>query len=111
MLEVIRQDYIRTAQAKGLPYGVVLYRHALKNAMLPVITIIGAQTAFIFGGAVVLESIFSLPGVGNLTFNAIRLRDYTQVQANILMIAAVIISANLIVDLLYARLDPRIRYG
>ena len=111
MLEVIRQDYIRTAQAKGLPYGVVLYRHALKNAMLPVITIIGAQMAFIFGGAVVLESIFSLPGVGNLTFNAIRLRDYTQVQANILMIAAVIISANLIVDLLYARLDPRIRYG
>jgi peptide/nickel transport system permease protein len=111
MLEVIRQDYIRTARAKGLSEQMVIYRHALKNALIPVVTIVGAQVGIIVGGAVILETIFALPGVGRLTFQSITLRDYPQIQANILVIATLIVFMNLVVDLAYAWLDPRIRYG
>ena len=111
MLEVIRQDYIRTARAKGLSERMVIYRHALKNAMIPVVTIVGAQVSILVGGAIIVETIFGLPGVGRLTFLSITLRDYPQIQANILMIATLIVFMNLVVDLAYGWLDPRIRYG
>ncbi|MBI4312667.1 MAG: ABC transporter permease [Chloroflexi bacterium] len=111
MLEVIRQDYIRTARAKGLSEQMVIFRHALKNAMIPVVTIVGAQISIIVGGAVILETIFSLPGVGRLTFQSITLRDYPQIQANILVIAGLIVFMNLAVDLVYGWLDPRIHYA
>ncbi len=110
MLEVIQQDYIRTARSKGLSERVVIYRHALKNALIPVVTVIGSQVGIIVGGAVILETIFSLPGVGRLTFQAITLRDYTQLQANVLVIAAMVVMMNLVTDVAYAWLDPRIHY-
>jgi peptide/nickel transport system permease protein len=110
LLEVLRQDYVRTATAKGLPERVVVLRHALKNALIPVVTIMGIQLAFLLGGAVVIESVFSLPGLGNLTLTAIRSRDYTQVQANVLVVALAVVFVNLAVDLIYGWLDPRIRY-
>lgn len=110
MLEVLRQDYVRTARAKGLTSSAVLGRHALKNALIPVITVIGTQLSFILGGTVIMESLFSLPGVGQLTFNSILQRDYTQVQTNILLLGAVVVIGNLFTDLSYAWLDPRIRY-
>jgi peptide/nickel transport system permease protein len=110
MLEVLRQDYIRTALAKGLRERSIIYRHALKNAMIPVVTVLGNQLGFLLGGTVVTEQLFSLPGVGRMTRDAIFQRDYPLIQANVLLLAAVFLVINLIVDLLYARLDPRIRY-
>jgi peptide/nickel transport system permease protein len=110
MLEVLRQDYIRTAWAKGLRERAVISRHAMKNALIPVITIWGGQTAIIFGGTVILESIFSLPGVGQMSLTAIQQRDYTQIQFNVLMLASIIVFIHLLVDLSYGWLDPRIRY-
>ena len=110
MLEVLRNDYVRTARAKGLAERSVLYRHALPNAVLPVITIMGSQLTQLLGGLVVIESIFSLPGVGRLTFDAVTLRDYTVVQGTVMMFALAFVMANLIVDLSYALIDPRIRY-
>jgi peptide/nickel transport system permease protein len=110
MLEVINQDYIRTAWAKGLKERAVITRHAMKNALIPVVTIWGSQAAIIFGGTVILEVIFALPGVGRLTFTAIEQRDYTGIQFYVLMIASIIVFINLAVDLLYGWLDPRIRY-
>lgn len=109
LLEVLRQDYIRTARSKGLSSRAVIRVHALKNAMIPVITIIGSQFAYLLGGTIVLEVIFSIPGVGGLTFDAIVKRDYTQIQGNVLFFAIVIVGMNLLVDLSYAWLDPRIR--
>jgi peptide/nickel transport system permease protein len=110
MLEVLRQDYIRTAWAKGLRERSVIYRHALKNAMIPVVTVLGNQLGFLLGGTVVTEQLFSLPGVGRMTRDAIFQRDYPLIQANVLLLALVFLVINLLVDLLYARLDPRIRY-
>ncbi len=110
MLEVLRQDYIRTARAKGLSGQVVVVRHALKNAMIPVITLFGLQVGVLLGGTVVLESIFSLPGLGNLTLSAALIKDYPQVQGLVLFFAAVLVLNNLLVDLSYAWFDPRIRY-
>lgn len=110
MLEVLRQDYIRTAHAKGLSGQVVIVRHALKNALIPVVTVIGTQLSFILGGTVIMESLFNLPGVGQLTFNSILQRDYTQVQTNMLLLGSVVVFGNLLTDLSYAWLDPRIRY-
>ncbi|MBI4299669.1 MAG: ABC transporter permease [Chloroflexi bacterium] len=110
MLEVLRQDYIRTAWSKGLRERVVIYRHALKNAMIPVVTIIGSQTALIIGGTVIIETLFTLPGMGLLTLNAIRQRDYPQVQGNVVVLSTFIVLMNLLVDISYAWLDPRIRY-
>lgn len=109
MLEVLGQDYIRTARAKGLRDNVIVIRHALKNALIPVITVMGIQFGTLLGGAVVTEVIFSWPGLGRLTIDSIRARDYPVVQACILIGAVGVILANLVVDVLYARLDPRIR--
>jgi len=111
LLEVLRQDYVRTAHAKGLTGNAVLVRHALRNALTPVVTVIGTQMGYLLGGTVIVESLFNLPGVGQLTFNAISQRDYTQVQTNMLLLGAVVVIANLLADLSYGVLDPRIRYG
>ena len=110
MLEVLREDYIRTARAKGITERVVVTRHALKNAVIPMVEIIGRQMGILFSGTVIIESIFSLPGVGRLTLSAIQQRDYPQIQANAMFFAVVLVSINLILDLTYAWLDPRIRY-
>ena len=111
MLEILRQDYIRTAWAKGLRERAVITRHALKNAMIPVVTVLGNQLGFLLGGTIVTEQLFSLPGVGRQTRDAIFTRDYPVLQVNVLLLAFSFLIVNLIVDLIYARLDPRIRYG
>ena len=111
MLEVFRQDFVRTAFAKGLRERTVIYRHTLKNALLPVITIMGIQYAFLLGGTVVMEQIFNLPGLGKTLLSAIGSRDYPVIQTLVMFFAVVILAANLLVDLLYAVLDPRVRYG
>ena len=110
MLEVLRQDYIRTAHAKGLRYLVVVWRHAVKNAMLPVITIIGIQIAFVVGGSVIMETIFQLPGMGTLLIRSMNQRDYEVVQSFVAVVSTWIVFTNLMVDLAYAWLDPRIRF-
>lgn len=110
VLEVLREDYIRTARAKGLLEKVVLVRHALKNALLPVITVIGLEFAFLIGGLVVTEQVFNLNGIGMLFVESITRRDYTMTQALVLLVSFVFIFVNFAVDLLYAWLDPRIRY-
>lgn len=110
MLEVLRQDYVRTAWAKGLKERVVVIRHALKNALIPVITIIGAQIAGIIGGTVITENIFSLPGMGQLITDATSKRDYTVVSAVMLLFAFVMVFINLAVDVTYGFLDPRVHY-
>jgi ABC-type dipeptide/oligopeptide/nickel transport system permease component len=110
MLDVLHEDYIRTATAKGLPEGVVMYRHALKNAFLPVVTVIGLQAGTLLAGAVLTETIFSWPGIGKWVYDAILGRDYPIVQGGTLLIAFIFVFINLLVDLSYAALDPRIRY-
>ena len=111
MLEVLREDYIRTARAKGLWTRLVVRRHALKNAVLPVLTVIGLEFAFLMGGLVVTEQVFNLNGLGLLFVQSVARRDYTLVQALVLLVACVYIVVNFLVDLLYAWLDPRIRYS
>ena len=111
MLEVLREDYIRTAWAKGQRGGSVVWRHAFKNASLPVITVIGIEFAFLIGGLVVTETVFNLPGVARYLVDAIQGRDYPIVQNLAMLIAVVVVFANLTVDLLYTWLDPRIKYG
>ena len=110
LLEVMRQDYITTARSKGLAGRAVITRHALKNAMLPVMTVIGLSLAGLIGGSVLIERVFAIPGVGRLALDATNSRDYPVIQAIVLMAAGAIIVANLITDLMYAYLDPRIRY-
>jgi peptide/nickel transport system permease protein len=110
MLEVMRDDYIRTAWAKGLRERAVLIRHALKNAMLPVITLVGTEFAFLIGGLVVTETVFTLNGVGRFVVDAVAHRDYPVVQALVFLIALCFVVVNLLIDLTYAWLDPRIRY-
>jgi peptide/nickel transport system permease protein len=110
MLEVLREDYIRTARAKGLWQSLIVRRHALKNAMLPVLTVIGLEFAFLIGGLVVTEQVFNLNGIGQLFVQSVARRDYTLVQALVLLVAFVYIFVNFGVDLLYGWLDPRIRY-
>ena len=111
MLEVLREDYIRTAWAKGQRERQVVWRHALKNASLPVVTLIGIEFAFLIGGLVVTETVFNLPGVARYLVDAIQFRDYPIVQNLAMLIAVVVVLANLAVDLLYTWLDPRIKYG
>ena len=111
LLEVLREDYVRTAWAKGLRERSVVTRHVLKNAFIPVITILGAELGYLLGGSVIIESIFNLPGVGQLTLRSILGRDYPQIQLNIMFIATVMIVMNLLVDLSYAWFDPRIHYS
>lgn len=110
LLEVIHQDYTRTARAKGLNERTVLLRHALKNALIPVVTVIGLQYGYLLGGTVVTETVFSRPGLGRLLVESIKSRDFPVVQGTIMMLAGSFVVANLLVDLLYAYLDPRIRY-
>jgi peptide/nickel transport system permease protein len=110
VLEVLREDYVRTAWAKGLAGRVVVYKHALKNALIPVVTIVGGQLGVLLAGTFVVETIFALPGMGRLTVEAILYRDYPIVQTNIMLVAATLVTLNLVVDLTYAWLDPRIRY-
>jgi len=111
MLEVLGTDYIRTARAKGLDDVVVLIRHAMKNAMIPVVTVMGLQLSGLLGGAVITETIFAVPGLGRLTVDSILTRDYPMVQGVVLFAALAVVATNLIVDLTYAVLDPRIRLG
>jgi peptide/nickel transport system permease protein len=110
MLEVLRQDYIRTARAKGASERAVNFRHALKNAILPVITVIGIEAAFLIGGLIVTETVFNIPGVARFLVEALRWRDYPIVQNLVMLIALVVVLANFTVDMLYAVIDPRIRY-
>ncbi len=109
MLEVLSQDYVRTARSKGLPEWGVVMRHALRNAWMPVVTMLGLEFGFLLSGVVVVETVFSWPGVGRLVFNAINQRDVPLVQSAVVIFAGIFVLLNLIVDLLYARLDPRVR--
>jgi ABC-type dipeptide/oligopeptide/nickel transport system permease component len=110
MIEVLSADYIRTARAKGATERIVLLRHALKNALIPVITVVGLSVGALLGGAVITESIFGLPGVGRLAIEGIHNRDYPMIQATVLLVAVSFVFMNLIVDVIYAFVDPRIRY-
>jgi peptide/nickel transport system permease protein len=110
MLEEIRQDYVRTARAKGLSERVVLFTHALRNGLLPVITVVGLNSGGLLAGAIITEMIFSWPGLGRLTFQAISARDYPLVQGCILAISLTYVLINLVTDVLYSVVDPRIRY-
>jgi peptide/nickel transport system permease protein len=110
MLEVMKSDFIRTARAKGLRMFWVVYKHALKNAIIPVLTVIGLQTGLLLGGAILTETIFSWPGIGRYIYEAINYRDYPVIQSGILVIALIFVTINLIVDLLYAFVDPRIKF-
>ncbi len=109
MLEVLREDYIRTARAKGLINRLIINRHALKNALLPVVTVIGIEFAFLMGGLVVTEQVFNLNGIGRLMVLSVQNQDYTLTQALVMVTVTIAVLSNLVVDLLYAWLDPRIR--
>ena len=111
MLEVLGEDYIRTARAKGLRSRTVITRHALRNALIPVVTLTGVELGYLLGGAVIIEQIFALPGLGRLALNAISQRDYALIQGATLFIAVNFVMINLVVDLVYAVVDPRISYG
>jgi peptide/nickel transport system permease protein len=111
MLEVMRSDFVRTARAKGLRMFWVVYKHSLKNAIIPVLTIIGLQMGLLLGGAILTETIFSWPGIGRYIYEAINYRDYPVIQSGILIIAFIFVMINLVVDLLYAAIDPRIKYN
>jgi len=111
LLEVLRQEYIQTARAKGLVTSAIMIRHALKNAFIPVVTVMGVQVGALLGGTVVIEVIFGLPGVGRLVIDAISARDYPMLQGTVLFIATIFALVNLLVDVAYAYLDPRIRYA
>jgi len=110
MLETLRQDYIRTAYSKGLRNRVVIWRHALRNGLIPVVTAFGLQLGWVLGGSVVMESVFSWPGLGRLMIESINIRDITIVQAGLLFFATSFVLINLAVDILYTFLDPRVRY-
>jgi len=111
MLEVLRQDYVRTARAKGLAETIVVVRHALKNTLIPVVTVIGLQLGLLLSGAVLTETVFALPGLGRLAITSLLARDYSVVQAVVMVTAVTIVAVNLLVDILYAYLDPRIQYS
>ena len=108
-LEVLSADYIRTARSKGLGERTVTYKHALRNALVPIVTVLGLTTALMIGGAVVTETVFGLPGVGNLVVNAVLRRDYPVIQGALLIIAALYVLINFAIDLLYAVVDPRVK--
>ena len=110
MLEVLSQDYIKTARAKGMGQSGILFIHALKNAAVPIVTVIGIGIAFLIGGAIVTESVFVIPGLGRLTIDAILRRDYPVIQGVVLLFSFVYVFVNLAVDVLYTLIDPRIRY-
>jgi peptide/nickel transport system permease protein len=107
---VLRQDFMRTARAKGLPNRVVIFKHALANVMIPVITVVGLSVGILLGGAIVIEQVFSIPGVGRLIIGGILRRDFPVIQGGLLLTATVFVVVNLAVDVLYAVVDPRVRY-
>jgi peptide/nickel transport system permease protein len=111
MLEVIRQDYVQTARAKGLPEEVVIGKHALRNALLPVVTILGLSLPGLIGGSVIIESVFAIPGMGQLMVQSIYARDYPVVMGNLVIVAVLTLVANLFADIAYGLVDPRIRLG
>lgn len=111
MLEVLRQDYMRTAAAKGLPVRRVVMRHGLQNALIPIITLVGTQAAVLLGGSLIIEFIFRMPGLGRLTYEAILTRDYPVIQGATLFIGTIVVVTNLVVDLAYGVFDPRVRYS
>ena len=111
MLEVIRQDYIRTAWSKGLKERIIIIRHALKNSLIPVVTVLGLHLRYIIGGSVIVETVFSIPGIGYLMVSSIFSQDYAVVQSCTLMFAVIVVIANLVVDISYGWLDPRIKFG
>jgi peptide/nickel transport system permease protein len=111
LLEVLRQDYIRTARAKGLAPRTVIFGHALKNGILPVVTLLGVQLGGLLSGTVIVERIFGLPGLGTLTVNSVLAKDYPTVQAIVLVTALIIVMVNLVIDISYAWLDPRVKYS
>jgi peptide/nickel transport system permease protein len=111
VLDVLREDYVRTARAKGVRESIVVMRHALRNALLPVITVVSLEFAFLIGGLVVTEQVFNLNGIGKLLVDAVAHRDYTLIQALVLLLAAVFVLINFVVDMIYVVLDPRIRYS
>lgn len=110
MLDVLRDDYVRTARAKGLPESRVILKHAVRNALIPILTVLGLTTALLISGAVVTETVFGLPGVGSLVVSAVLRRDYPVIQGALLIIAAIYVLINLFIDLLYLLVDPRVRY-
>lgn len=109
MLDVLGEDYVRTARSKGLPDGVVVFKHALRNALVPIVTVLGLTVALMIGGAVITETVFGLPGVGNLVVNAVLRRDYPVIQGALLVIAAIYVLINFLIDLLYMVVDPRVK--
>ena len=109
MLEVLREDYVRTAWAKGLEGRIVVYKHALKNALIPVVTIVGGQLGVLLAGTVVVETIFALPGLGRMTLDAVLERNYPVVQSGLLVVGAMFMIVNLLTDVLYGVIDPRLR--
>ena len=111
MLEVLRQDYVRTARAKGLGEATIIYRHSLRNALIPVLTVIGLQLGVLLGGTIIIESIFALPGLGRLMVESVNLRDYPTIQGVVVLMSVTYVVVNLLVDISYAWLDPRVRYG
>jgi len=111
MLEILSRDFVRTARAKGLGERSVTMRHALRNALIPVVTVVGLQFGSLLGGTVIIEQVFSIPGVGRFALEGINLRDYPVVQGAVLVIAGAFVFVNLVVDILYAFIDPRVRYG
>jgi ABC-type dipeptide/oligopeptide/nickel transport system permease component len=110
MLEVMGEDYVRTARSKGLRESQVVLKHALANALIPIITVIGLQLGYLMGGVVVIETVFALPGMGRLVVDAINQRDYPMIQAVVLIITSIVMLASLVVDIFYGLVDPRIRY-
>jgi peptide/nickel transport system permease protein len=111
MVELLLEDYVRTAQAKGLARRSVFYKHALRNALPPLATVIGLRLGLLVGGAVITETVFAIPGIGRLMVQAVNLRDFPVVQGGVLLIALTVIAVNFVIDLLYVVLDPRIRYA
>ncbi|MFZ4532636.1 MAG: ABC transporter permease, partial [Alsobacter sp.] len=111
MLDALGQDYIRTARAKGLSGAQIVFVHALRNALIPIVTVAGVMTGVLIGGAVVVETVYSLPGSGRLIVGAIQRRDYPIIQGGLLMTAGIFVFVNIVVDLLYGLLDPRVRHG
>jgi peptide/nickel transport system permease protein len=111
MLDILSEDYIRTARSKGLPETIVVFKHALRNALVPILTVLGLTLALMIGGAVVTETVFNLPGLGNLVVRAVLRRDYPVIQGALLVIAAVYVIINFVIDVLYVWVDPRVRHG
>ena len=111
MLDVMRDDFVRTARSKGLAAGVVVWKHALPNALIPVVSLTSTSFALLLGGVVIIETIFSIPGLGQLTVTSVASRDYPQIMTNVLLLSLGIVLVNFVNDLLYSRLDPRIRFS